>query len=128
MPSQKPNVKNTPPASGSVGWFDKASLWLFGTSIDFGKFRDISKNNYALGLAHLENGNLRDAVLRFKMVTWLEPRHVEAWYQLGCAQLIEGKKQAAVQALRKALAIAPGHEQAKQMLAAALGESSPPPD
>jgi tetratricopeptide (TPR) repeat protein len=46
------------------------------------KMKDLSKTNYDLGLKHLEKGNLKEAVFRFKLVKKFWPHNYEAYYQL----------------------------------------------
>lgn len=124
MNNTKPKAKSAPQRH----WFDRWCLKLFGTTIDFGDFHKLAENNYKLGLVHLERGNLKDAILRFRMVGWFEPGHAPAWYQLGRAYLLNNRTSAAVAAFRKALRINPKNEEAGYMLAVALGGNAIPAD
>lgn len=83
------------------------------------KARDITRNNYELGLRHLLLGNLNDAVLRFKLVTWLDPKHALAWYYLGCSYLADNKPVLAQKAFRTCLQLTPDFAEANYMLAVA---------
>lgn len=91
---------------------------LFGVTHDWYRQRDIVKNNYELGRKHFILGHANDAVLRFKFTTWLSPGHADAWYYLGRAWLMSGKRAQATRALKKALEINPAHEGAANALAA----------
>lgn len=83
--------------------------------------RNIVKNNYELGRKHYELGNFDDAVLRFKFLTWMEPRHADGWYWLGVSYMAVDKKPNAKAALIKAVAIKPDFPEAKDLLKAASG-------
>lgn len=71
------------------------------------KLKDIPGTNYKLGLHHLKKGNMDDAILRFKMVTYLTPEMASAHYNLGRCLLIKGDKDKAKQSLEKALSLEP---------------------
>lgn len=83
------------------------------------KFRDIVKSNYELGQLHYERENFSDAVLRFKLVVWLDPNRADGWYSLGLSQIAVGKKTDAIKALNKALRLKPDWVQARDALAKA---------
>lgn len=97
----------------------RAMQRLFGLAPGWEKHRDIVQNNYDLGCKHLALGHVRDAVFRFKVVTWLAPKHADGWYQLGCAYMAEGKAGPARAALAHALKLDPGKEEAVYMMAVA---------
>jgi predicted TPR repeat methyltransferase len=103
----------------------RAMQRLFGLTQGWEGHRDIVKNNYDLGCSHLAKGNLRDAVLRLKMVTWLDPKHADGWYQLGCAYAAQRKVILSKVALKHSLELKPGNEAAIYMLAVA-GDKIPP--
>ncbi len=90
---------------------------------DLQKIRNILQTNFELGKKHYGLGNFSDAVLRFKFVTWLEPKHASGWYWLGLSHLSSGQKPAAIKALKKALEINPELQGARDALAAALAAS-----
>jgi Flp pilus assembly protein TadD len=54
------------------------------------KLQNLTKANYELGLFHLENGNLNDAIFRFYIVYKLNPSHINALYNLGRSYLRKG--------------------------------------
>lgn len=83
------------------------------------KIRDITKNNYELGRHHYDLGNFGDAVMRFKLVTWLEPKHADGWYWLASSYIALEKKQQAIVALKKAIELKPNWQEARDMLKAA---------
>ncbi len=54
------------------------------------KMKDLSKTNYDLGMKHLENGRVSEAIFRFKMLKKFYPEYYEAYYQLAyCLILVE---------------------------------------
>jgi predicted TPR repeat methyltransferase len=97
---------------------------LFGVVVNLGKAREVATNNYNLGQMHLKRGNFDDAVLRFKMVTWLEPKNEQAWYFLGNSYLLADKRPQAVAAYDQAIALRAGHEEALYMRAIARGSKA----
>lgn len=121
MPLQKPNVKAPPPqqtASQKMqAYGNQLSQWLFGTTLSIAKFKTIVENNIEVGKRHFKAGNLKDAELRFKLATWINAKSAEGWYWLGRSYLAQGKKMQAAQALNRALALKPGHEETLYMLA-----------
>jgi predicted TPR repeat methyltransferase len=129
MALQKPNLKN---ALVSQQYGKKAQAFgekllrqLFGATVNFEKARDIVRNNYELGLQHFERGNVKDAIFRFRLVTWLDPAYGPAWYHLGRSYLADGKASPAIAALRKAVRLRPDLEEAGYMLAIAQGKNTP---
>jgi predicted TPR repeat methyltransferase len=125
-----PPKKNTPPTAvqnvvhdvGLMLGETKKQLWDFVRDLD--KMRTIQQNNYQLGHHHLRLGNVSDAVLRFKFVTWLNPMHFDAFYYLACSYLASDKKKQACDAFKRALILKPDYEEASYMLALAGGEDT----
>jgi len=71
-----------------------------------GKLKNLPETNYRLGLYHMKQGNLSDAIMRFKMVTsLLAPNRADAYYNLGRCLALKGEKGAAIEALRKAISL-----------------------
>lgn len=81
--------------------------------------RNVAKNNYDLGKKHYELGNFGDAVMRFKLVTWLEPKQSAGWLWLGKSYVAAENIAQARGALLKALEINPDLQEAKELLKAA---------
>jgi predicted TPR repeat methyltransferase len=62
------------------------------------KLKDIPGTNYRLGLTHMHRGNIEDAVMRFRMVAFLTPENINAYYNLGrCLLLLDDEEGARVQ-------------------------------
>jgi len=95
--------------------------YLFGLSVKLGQGKEIAKNNYNLGIIHLAKGNYGDAAFRFKVVTWLQPENLQAWYNLGTAYLADKKATMAISTYRRLLKLDPDHEEAAYMLSMARG-------
>ena len=55
------------------------------------KLKDLRQTNYNLGVKHLENGNISEAVFRFKIVKKFWPHYYEAYYQLAYALILSDK-------------------------------------
>ncbi len=105
--------------------FDRALKVLFGLNKGWYKQRDFTKNNFEQGLGHFKQGNVQDAVFRFKLVTWQNKNHADGWYWLGRSLLRDGKKEQALAALQKAQQLKPGQEDTNYMLAVAMGAAAP---
>lgn len=99
---------------------DQAMRRLFHLPENWHLERDIVKNNYELGVRYYRSGHGRDALLRLRMATWLNPKHADAWYYLGRAALAAGKRAPGLKALEKAAALS--HQEAAALLAAAKTE------
>lgn len=55
------------------------------------KLKDLCQTNYNLGVRHLENGNISEAVFRFKIVKKFWPHYYDAYYQLAYALILSDK-------------------------------------
>ncbi|MDE3015454.1 MAG: methyltransferase domain-containing protein [Pseudomonadota bacterium] len=125
MVLQKPNAKKTSLEQWAQDMGDGVMRWLIGLTRHWSKRRDILRNNYRLGHHYLKLGKTSDAVLRFKIVTWMDPMRPDGWYFLGCSTLAHGDRVAAVSAFTQALRIKPDYEEAAYMLAIASGKDMP---
>jgi predicted TPR repeat methyltransferase len=90
------------------------------------RFQNLAQTNYELGIAHVEKGNVTDAIWRFKFCLWLSPRHYLASYNLGCCLLKKGKIAEAKNAFLYTLQLAPEYEEARYMLATVDPRALPP--
>lgn len=79
--------------------------------------------NLQLAEQYLEQEELSDAILRFRFALWKQPQNADAWSGLGVALLKNGQRKKGVEALHKALQLAPGNARAAE----ALAGLSPPP-
>ncbi len=59
------------------------------------KFKDLSKANYDLGMKHLDEGNIKEAIFRFKITKKFWPNNYEAYYQLIYCLFLEHEFEAA---------------------------------
>lgn len=101
---------------------------LLNVAQNWEKFKDILQNNYDLGREHLARGNTKDAVFRFKFVTWLDPKYKDVWYYLGVSEMADGNISGARTALNKALKLRPESDEARYMLAIVTGKATPKTD
>lgn len=54
------------------------------------KMRDLSGANYDLGIKYLEEGNIKEAIFRFKIIMKFWPHNYEAHYQLVYCLILKG--------------------------------------
>jgi predicted TPR repeat methyltransferase len=124
-PSAKIEAKAEAAGRRLESWRDAAMRWVLSFTRHWHKRRDIIANNFTLGLNYLQSSHVRDAVMRFKIVTWMEPARADAWYYLGCSFLAAGERAEAKKALTKSLQLKPAQEEAFYMLAIASGAAMP---
>lgn len=61
------------------------------------KMQNLSQTNYNLGMKHLNEGNLKEAIFRFKITKKFWPENYEAYYQLiYCMILVHNFKSAQI--------------------------------
>ena len=46
------------------------------------KMKDLYRSNYDLGIKHLKNGNVKEAIFRFRIIRKFWPNNYDAYYQL----------------------------------------------
>jgi predicted TPR repeat methyltransferase len=80
------------------------------------KLQDIPGTNYNLGLYHMKQGNLGDAIMRFKMVNYLKPENIDSFYNLGRCLILNGENKKAKEALQKVLEKNQEHVEAKYLI------------
>jgi predicted TPR repeat methyltransferase len=61
------------------------------------KLKDVPGTNYKLGLYHMQQGNLLDAIFRFNIVCRFNPANVDAHYQQGRCYYLRGDNKDAKQ-------------------------------
>ena len=102
----------------------RLKAWFRHVATEIKKAQNIAKNNYALGKKHYENGNFSDAVLRFKLVAWLEPKQAMGWLWLGKSYVAGKNMPQARVSLLKALELKPDLQEAKDLLKATSVENT----
>jgi len=75
------------------------------------KSKDLSKTNYELGIKHLENGNLREAIFRFKITKKFWPENYEAYYELIYCLIMEGDFEEAQKVIEELLEKRPDYKE-----------------
>jgi Flp pilus assembly protein TadD len=88
--------------------------------------RDAAYARYYLGRIHLSQGNLEGAIAQFEEIR--RPEGLDLDYQLGTAYLGAGRLEAAIARLERAVAAAPGLQEARNSLARAYGLAGRPAD
>jgi thioredoxin-like negative regulator of GroEL len=61
------------------------------------KSQNLSKTNYDLGMRHLQNGNVKEAIFRFKIIKKFWPENYQARLQLITCLLMDNQKHEAKQ-------------------------------
>ena len=80
------------------------------------KFKNLYQTNYNTGMFHLEQGNLWDASLRFKIIKKFWPDKLEAQYQYAICLVLEDMKDDAISLLKDILKKDENYSDAKQLL------------
>jgi tetratricopeptide (TPR) repeat protein len=76
------------------------------------KCKNLRETNYLLGLKHLENGRLTDAIFRFRIIKKFWPDLFDAYYQLAYCLILKNKPQKAKEVLEELLSKKPDYGQA----------------
>ncbi len=67
------------------------------------KTKDLHQTNFDLGIRHLENGNLSEAVFRFRFIKKFWPDDYNAYYQLAYCLILQEKPKKARRVLEELL-------------------------
>lgn len=74
------------------------------------KLKDLEKTNYDLGLTHLQNNNLREAIFRFKIVRKFWPENYEAHLNLIYCYFVLNEEENAERAIEYLLYLEPKYK------------------
>ncbi|MFT7098836.1 MAG: tetratricopeptide (TPR) repeat protein [Rickettsiales bacterium] len=91
--------------SGAVDNFFSKAVEEFGSIME--KSKDLSSTNYNLGMKYLDEGNIKEAIFRFKITKKFWPDNHEAYYQLIVCFVLQGKTEKAKKVADELLKIAP---------------------
>lgn len=80
------------------------------------KCGNLLETNYNLGLKHIENGNISDAIFRFRFIKKFWPDHLDSLYQLSYCLALNKKLQEAKQVAEELLSKDPNHQSGKELL------------
>lgn len=80
------------------------------------KFKNLYQTNYNTGMHHLENGNLWDATLRFKIIKKFWPNKLEAQYQYAVCLILQDMEQQAKILLNEMIAKDKNYTEALNLL------------
>ncbi len=75
------------------------------------KCKNLRQTNYLLGLKHIENGHLTDAIFRFRFIKKFWPDLFDAYYQLAYCLALDNQPQKAREVLQELLAKNPNYDQ-----------------
>lgn len=89
------------------------------------KCKDLRQTNYDLGLIHLENDNLSEAIFRFRLIKIFWPNFFEAHYQLAYCLALKEKYPAAKKVLKSLLEKDPSSESIARELLNKLNQINP---
>lgn len=93
--------------------FEKAHNEIF---VIRGKLQNLRQVNYDLGMKHLENGHLKDAIFRFRFIKKFWPDHFDAYYQLAYCLALRKKPQEAKIIIEELLSKKPDYSSKAQDL------------
>ena len=82
------------------------------------KVGNLSETNYELGLEHLNNGRIWEALSRFKITTFFWPNNYKALYQYGYCLLLMNRLEKAKIVLAKITVEHPKYKEATRLLSA----------
>lgn len=71
---------------------------------------NLRQTNYKLGLKHLENGHIKDAIFRFRFINKFWPELLDAHYQLAYCLTLDNKSSQAKIVLRELIANNPDYD------------------
>lgn len=86
------------------------------------KCSDLANTNYKLGLKHLENGNLSEAIFRFRFVKKFWPNHYDSYHQLAYCLVLDNKSAEAKKILEELIVKNPNCDQSSKDLLARLNQ------
>jgi len=75
------------------------------------KLQDLSKTNYDLGIKHLEQGNLKEAIFRFKITKRFWPHNYNAYYELIYCLILENEFEEAQKVIDELLHKCPSYKE-----------------
>jgi len=75
------------------------------------KTKNLRQTNYDLGMKHLENGHVDEAIIRFKIIRKFWPDVVDAKYQLAYCLVLKEKFKEAKEVLDELLSKNPDYDQ-----------------
>jgi tetratricopeptide (TPR) repeat protein len=80
------------------------------------KYDNLLETNYNLGLKHIENGNLSEAIFRFRFIRKFWPEHYDSYYQLAYCLVLNRKSVEAKIVLEELIKKNPQHQAGQDLL------------
>jgi predicted TPR repeat methyltransferase len=81
------------------------------------KIKDLITTNFDLGVYHFKQGNISDAIFRFKLVIYFRPTKLIAYYYLAKCMIIKNNPEKAISILKKSIENGYGCEESIYLLA-----------
>jgi Flp pilus assembly protein TadD len=85
----------------------KMTLAISESKVIAEKLKDLHKTNYDLGLTHLNNGNFKEAIFRFKIVRRFWPKNYECHLKLIYCYFVREEAYKADRAIERLLILEP---------------------
>jgi len=79
------------------------------------KYDNLLETNYNLGLKHIDNGNLSEAIFRFRFIKKFWPEYYDAYYQLAYCLVLNRKSVEAKVILEELEKKNPNHPQGREL-------------
>ncbi len=80
------------------------------------KCKNLLETNYQLGLKHIDNGNISEAIFRFRFINKFWPEHQDSYYQLAYCLVLKRQIIKAKVVLEILLTKNPNHKPAQELL------------
>lgn len=80
------------------------------------KYDNLLETNYKLGLKHIENGNIAEAIFRFRFIKKFWPEHYDSYYHLAYCLVLNKKPTEAKKILEELMSKNPQHPQGRELL------------
>ena len=74
------------------------------------KSKNLLQTNINLGLKHLNNDHIPDAIFRFRIIAFFWPNHIKTYYYLAHCYILQGKYEKAKKYLKILLQMDPSYE------------------
>ncbi len=81
------------------------------------KIKDLITTNFNLGIYHFKQGNITDAIFRFKLVIYFRPTELMAYYYLAKCMIIKNNSEKAIDILKKSIESGYGSKESIYLLA-----------
>lgn len=121
-----PTTNKTSATLNSVGRYLKkiADNIIADAKETYTKSRQLGKTNYELGIYHLYEQNISDAIMRFRMLLAFKSYQPEAWFNLGRCHIALEEYDQAQECFNKALSLRKDYPEVHFLMASLKGEKN----